>query len=70
MHKDVREIVDEAIRQGWRCVLRKSGHVLCFPPTAKPAVTLPGTPSGQSWRAKAIAQMRQSGFIWPRPRGR
>ncbi len=65
MQKEIREIVEEAQRQGWRVRPLKSGHVLLLAPDGKSTATLPGTPS--DWRSlkNAIAEMRRAGFRWP-----
>lgn len=65
MRKEVRELVDEAVRQGWRSKVLSSGHVQVFSPDGRTIVTLAGTPSGQRWRVKAISQLRKGGFRWP-----
>jgi len=66
MRKDIREIIDEARRQGWRVDIAKSGHIKLFPPdrTLSPVV-LAGTPSDHRWRENTVALMRQRGFRWP-----
>jgi hypothetical protein len=68
MDKEVRELVAEAARQGWRCEQRKSGHWLMFPPTRMPPVAVASTPSDHRWRANTIAKMRRAGFVWPPPK--
>lgn len=66
MKKEIREIVEEAQRQGWRVEIAKSGHIKLFPPDpTKSLVTLPGSPSDQRWRDNALADMRRRGFRWP-----
>ena len=67
MHKEVREIVKEAERQGWRRGELASGHVQLLSPDRVTIVTLAGTPSGGRWRANAIAKLRQGGVQWPPP---
>lgn len=68
MNKEVRELVAEAERQGWRCELRKNGHWMMFPPdVTKPPVSVAGTPSDHRWKANTIAKMRRAGFVWPPP---
>lgn len=67
MHKEVRELVKEAERQGWRRRELPSGHVQLYAPDGTTIVTLPGTPSGGRWRANAVAQLRKGGFQWPPP---
>lgn len=65
MHKEVRTLVREAERQGWRAVHLLSGHVQLFSPDGTTIVTLGGTPSTQRWRTRAITQLRKGGFRWP-----
>jgi len=61
-------LVDEAVRQGWRCELRKSGHWRCFAPDGIGQLTIAGTPSDHHWKANSIARMRRHGFVWPPPK--
>lgn len=68
MDKEVRELVAEAERQGWRCELRKSGHWMLFPPNGMGPVVMAGTPSDHHWKRNTIAKMRRAGFVWPPPR--
>lgn len=65
MRKDVRALVREAERQGWMAVRLTSGHVQLLSPDGTTIVVLPGTPSSQRWRTRAIAQLRKGGFQWP-----
>lgn len=66
--KEIREIIEEAERQGWRSKALRSGHTLMFAPDGKSKVTLPGTPSEHRWLKNALAKMRQAGLRWP-PKG-
>lgn len=70
MKKEVLEIVEEAIRQGWRAKKLESGHYMLFPPNGDRAVTIGGTPSDRKWRINTIKRMQKSGFQWPPERGR
>lgn len=66
MKKEVREIVQEAQRQGWRVEIAKSGHIKLFPPDrTQTMVTIAGTPSDHRWRENALAELRRRGFRWP-----
>lgn len=68
MASDIATIRKALLAQGWRLDDRKGGHTMAYPPDkTKPAVVLPGTPSGSRWRENLIAQLRRSGFIWPWP---
>jgi hypothetical protein len=62
MRRDVRELVEQAVRQGWRVEERKSGRVLLFSPDGHTIVTLHGTPSDRNWLHAAIRQLRRGGF--------
>lgn len=66
--KEVREIVEEARRQGWRVEEGKRGHVKLFAPDGRTIVTLPSTPSDHRSLKNSIAEMRWAGFKWP-PKG-
>jgi hypothetical protein len=68
MNKEVREVVEEAQRQGWHCVERSNGHWMCLAPDGAGIVWIAGTPSDHRWKKNTIAKMRRHGFVWP-PRG-
>lgn len=68
MDKEVREVVEEAQRQGWRCDLRPNGHWRCLAPDKVGMVWIAGTPSDRRWKANTIAKMRRHGFRWPPPK--
>ena len=69
MARDIDRIRKALIDQGWRIEARKGGHDMAYPPDkSKPAVPLPGTPSGPRWMPNLISQLRRSGFVWP-PKG-
>lgn len=66
MKKEVKELVEEAQRQGWRVEIAGSGHIKLFPPDRSLSpVVLASTPSDHRWRDNAISQMRRRGFRWP-----
>ncbi len=67
MRKEVKTLVDEAVKQGWRSKVLSSGHVQLFSPDRRTIVTVPGTPSGPRWRDNVISQLRRGGFKWPSP---
>ena len=62
MRRDVRELVEDAVQQGWRYEERKSGRVMLFSPDGRTIVTLHGTPSDRRWRHAAIRELRRGGF--------
>ena len=63
--KDWKKVMDEAKRQGWRCVLLKgSGHWRLYAPDGKNTVHAGGTPSDRRSLDNTIARMRQYGFTW------
>lgn len=64
MHKEIREIIEEAERQGWRAKLLKSGHTMMLAPDGIGKATLPGSPSDHHGLRNALSRMRQSGFKW------
>lgn len=68
MDKEVRELVEEATRQGWRCTLRANGHYQCLAPDHVGMVWIAGTPSDHRWKANTISKLRRHGFAWP-PKG-
>lgn len=69
MNKDVRRIVEEAKRQGWKAETTMKSHVQLFAPDGETIVTIGGTPSDARWLPKTVARMRRAGFEWP-PTGR
>ena len=68
MDKEVRELVAEAERQGWRVELRPNGHWRLLAPDGVGMLTVAGTPSDRRWKANSIARMRRHGFVWPPPK--
>ncbi len=52
--REVRELIEQAERQGWRSDRRKSGRFLLFSPDGKTVVTIHGTPSDRNCRKAAI----------------
>ncbi|MGH8867120.1 MAG: hypothetical protein ACRDYU_03880 [Actinomycetes bacterium] len=67
--RDIDKIRKALVDQGWRIQDRKGGHAMAYPPDkSKPAVTLPGSPSGSRWMPNLIALLRRSGFVWPPPK--
>ncbi|MHB1870805.1 MAG: hypothetical protein ACYCT1_08125 [Steroidobacteraceae bacterium] len=64
MTKDLREIMDEAERQGWR-VRRVGDGFMLLAPSGAGAVTIHGTESDRHALANTIARLRRYGFGWP-----
>ncbi len=62
MDKEVRKLVAQLERQGWRVELRGSGHYLAFSPDGKTIVLFASTPSDHRWRKNTIARLRRGGF--------
>ena len=69
MNKEIRAIIEEAERQGWRSRPMANGHTRLYGPDGRTQITLPGTPSDYRSLKNAIADMRRVGFQWP-PKGR
>lgn len=64
MKKEVAELVDALLDQGFDLKRTNSGHMI----VSKRGVyvwTLPGTPSGQRWRVRTLTKLRAAGFVWP-----
>lgn len=62
---DIRKVVKEAKRQGWRVETTKSGHLKFLPPDrTKRACVFSGTPGDQRAIHNHIAAMRRQGFRW------
>ena len=64
VQKEIREIVREAERQGWRVERRKSGVSQLYAPDGENIVTAHSTPSDRRALRNMIANMRQFGFEW------
>lgn len=62
--KDLKKILAEAERQGWRVQLLKSGHYRLYAPDGKSIVHAASTPSDHRAVDNMIAQMRAYGFTW------
>lgn len=64
MHKEVREIVDKLLAQGWTVEPDGGGHYKATPPDkTKRIVTLPSTPGKGRWKQNLTSQLRRSGAI-------
>lgn len=62
-------MIDEAVRnQGWRLERGKRHYKLYPPDRTMRMVTVSTTPGGRGFRAKVLADMKRSGFMWPPPR--
>jgi predicted RNA binding protein YcfA (HicA-like mRNA interferase family) len=61
--KEIRELVRQLEKQGWRVVTTRGGHLRALPPQGS-AVVLPGTPSDRRAFGNAIALLRARGFVW------
>lgn len=64
MGDDVKRLLDEAERQGWRVERTKRGAYRLFAPNSVGIVTIHATPSDHRWMKNAISLMRRHGFIW------
>lgn len=61
---ELKEIVREAEKQGWRAKRTKRGHWMLLAPDRKSKVLIAGTPSDRRSMANAISRMRRYGFRW------
>lgn len=62
--KDLKSVLKEAERQGWRVVPTKGGHWRLYAPDGVNIVHTAGTPSDHRALDNTIAKMRQYGFEW------
>lgn len=62
---EVRELVAEAVRQGWRLV-NTGSHYKLFAPDGIAKATIPHTPSDHRWRDNAVRDLRKGGFVDPK----
>jgi hypothetical protein len=64
LKKELREILREARRQGWRVRLTRGGHYKLYAPDGENIVTTGSTPSSPSSIRELLAHMRSFGFKW------
>lgn len=64
--KDLKKMLAEAERQGWRVKRTKRGHYMLFAPDGVGKVTFSGTASDHRSLDNALSQMRKHGFDWRR----
>lgn len=61
---DLRKIIREAERQGWRVETTRGGHLSFYAPDGENIVTTGSTPSDRRSLDNHIARMRKYGFSW------
>jgi len=62
--KEVRDLVKEAERQGWRVEFSR-GHYKLYAPNGDPRpITVASTPSDHRWLVNTVSKMRRHGFVW------
>lgn len=61
--KEVREVIKEAERQGWRAVEKKKG-IAVYDPSGRFMEMLHKTPSDHRGLKNSIGRMRRYGFTW------
>lgn len=64
MADDVKRLLDEVRRQGWRVEQSRRGAWLCYAPDGITIVTIHATPSDKRWMKNAISELRKGGFRW------
>lgn len=64
LKKDLKAILAEAEKQGWRVELQKGGHYKLYSPDGQGIVTVGSTPSDRRSLLNTIAYMRRYGFTW------
>jgi predicted RNA binding protein YcfA (HicA-like mRNA interferase family) len=64
LKKELREILREARRQGWRVERTRGGHYMLYAPDGKNIVVAASTPGKQSSIRETLAEMRSYGFKW------
>jgi hypothetical protein len=68
--KEARDLVEEAVRQGWRLRDMPGKHYFLFASDGVGKVAIPRTPSDARSLRNAIQEMRRHGFVWPPPKKR
>lgn len=66
MKKEVAEVVNALLDQGFSLKRTRAGHYIVSK-EGKFVGTLAGTPSGHRWYRNTLAEFRRAGFVWPRP---
>jgi hypothetical protein len=64
LKKELRQILKEARRQGWRVELTRSGHYKLYPPGGERPLFTGSTPSSPSAIRNLLSAMRSCGFRW------
>jgi hypothetical protein len=62
--KELKEVLREAEKQGWKVAYSGKGHPMLYAPDGKNIVTTGGTPSDHRALANLVARLRRHGFIW------
>jgi predicted RNA binding protein YcfA (HicA-like mRNA interferase family) len=62
--KDLKAIIREAEKQGWRTRRTKQGHVMFYAPDGINKVTASGTSGDQKELNNLLAGLRRYGFKW------
>ena len=61
-NKDLDKMVKLAWDAGWRCELRRSNYILCYPPGDGPPVIVKSTPSEARYPKNLRAQFKRAGL--------
>jgi predicted RNA binding protein YcfA (HicA-like mRNA interferase family) len=64
LRKEMRQLLREAERQGWRVELGRGGHYKLYAPDGENIVTAPSTPGSGASLRDTLAKMRSFGFRW------
>lgn len=66
LRKEIRELLGELERQGFRHRVTSKQHYRIFDPDGRLVATLGGTASDHRALINCISQLRRAGFVWPR----
>ncbi|MEU9083369.1 hypothetical protein [Streptomyces sp. NPDC048357] len=64
MHKDIKKLIKELVRQGFNVGTTAKNHPRVTL-NGRFIVTLASTPSDKRGWQNAIAELRRAGFVWP-----
>ena len=62
MDKDLKELVEAMVAQGWRVEIASTNHVKAFSPDGVTIANIAATPSDWRWRENALRDLRRGGF--------
>jgi hypothetical protein len=62
--REIKDLVTELQREGWRVERTRNNHPRAYPPTGEGFVTFASTPRDRRSLPNTIAALRRRGFVW------